>query len=105
MSSGRQRIAWTMLGVLLLAILIYQSGPRQIVTDLSSVGLGLIAIVLLEFAVDGFNTLGWWFTFPATLRRGRYLRLYFVRLAGPCYGQIERDRGKPSRKPGMNSQV
>lgn len=87
MNSARQRIAWTLLGVTLLGILIYESGPRQIVTDLSSVGVGLLAIVALEFAVDGFNTLGWWFTFPPDLRRGSYRRLFFVRLAGTALNQ------------------
>ncbi|MDO8432607.1 MAG: flippase-like domain-containing protein [Candidatus Binatus sp.] len=87
MNSRRQRAAWTMLGVALLCILIYESGPRRIVTDLSSVGIGLVAIILLEFIVDGFNTLGWWFTFPSELRRGSYRRLFFVRLAGTALNQ------------------
>jgi len=87
MNSGQQRILWTLLGVTLLAILIYESGPRQIIADLSSVGIGLVAIILLEFTVDGFNTLGWWFTFPPDLRRGSYRRLFFVRLAGTALNQ------------------
>src|SRR5882757_783216 len=86
MTSGWRRTLWTF-GIALLGVLIYESGPRQIATDLSSVGVGLIAIVLLEFIVDGFNTLGWWFTFPAELRRGSYWRLFFVRLAGTALNQ------------------
>lgn len=87
MTGGGKRIAWTVLGVALLAILIYESGPTQAISDLSSVGTGLVAIIALELVVDGFNTLGWWFTFPAGVRRGNYRRLFFVRLAGTALNQ------------------
>src|SRR6516162_9213377 len=67
MNSRRGRIAWILLGVALLAWLIYESGPSRIASDLALIGTGLAVVVLLEFAVDGFNTLGWWFTFPPDL--------------------------------------
>jgi len=87
MSSGARRFAWAMLGVALLAVLIYESGPARIVADLQSVGRGLIVIIALEFVVDGFHTLGWWFTFPPDGRGGSYWTLYFVRLAGTALNQ------------------
>ena len=87
MNSSSKRFAWASLGVLLLGYLIYESGPTRIASDLGLVGAGLIAIVALEFVVDGFHTLGWWFTFPFDVRRGRFSRLFFVRLAGTALNQ------------------
>jgi glycosyltransferase 2 family protein len=71
----------------LLGFLIYESGAMRIAADLQSVGRGLIAIIAIEFMVDGFHTLGWWFTFSAEARRGYYWTLYFVRLAGTALNQ------------------
>ena len=82
MNSRAGRFAWILLGVALLAFLIYQSGPSRIASDLALIGTGLALVVVLEFTVDGFNTLGWWFTFPPELRGGRFGKLFFVRLAG-----------------------
>jgi len=87
MSSRARRVAWTSVGVALLGILIYESGPVRIASDLQSVGRGLIVVIALEFVVDGFHTLGWWFTFPPEGRRGSYWTLYFVRLAGTALNQ------------------
>jgi glycosyltransferase 2 family protein len=82
MNSRRGQIAWILLGVALLAWLIYESGPSRIASDLALIGAGLAVVVLLEFVVDGFNTVGWWFTFPRDLRGGSFGKLFFVRLAG-----------------------
>jgi uncharacterized protein (TIRG00374 family) len=87
MSSGARRFAWASVGVALLGVLIYESGPAQIAADLQSVGLGLLVVIALEFVVDGFHTLAWWFTFPPEVRGGRYWTLYFVRLAGTALNQ------------------
>lgn len=87
MSSGAKRVVWASVGVALFGFLIYESGPLQIASDLQLVGRGLIAVIALEFVVDGFNTLGWWFTFPSEARRGSYWTLYFVRLAGTALNQ------------------
>jgi uncharacterized protein (TIRG00374 family) len=87
LNSGARRVAWASVGVALLAVLIYESGPVRIASDLQSVGGGLIVIIALEFIVDGFHTLGWWFTFPPEVRRGSYWTLYFVRLAGTALNQ------------------
>ena len=87
MSNRRKGLAWGSLGALLLVYLIYESGPATILSDLRLVGAGLIAIVAIEFVVDAFNTLGWWFTFPSEVRRGSFARLFFVRLAGTALNQ------------------
>jgi hypothetical protein len=76
-----------LVGLFLLSCLIYESGPAGIVSNLSLVGGGLVAIVGLEFVVDGFNTLGWWFTFPTGMRSGNFSKLFFVRLAGTALNQ------------------
>jgi uncharacterized protein (TIRG00374 family) len=87
MTSGARRVAWASVGVALLVILIYESGPSRIAADLQSVGRGLIVVIAIEFVVDGFHTLGWWYTFPPEARRGSYWMLYFVRLAGTALNQ------------------
>jgi hypothetical protein len=76
-----------LLGLFVLACLIYESGAARIVSDLALVGGGMAAIAVLEFVVDGFNTLGWWFTFPPGLRDGSFRKLFFVRLAGTALNQ------------------
>lgn len=87
MNSVAKRVAWTSVGVALLVVLIYESGPARLASDLQSVGRGLVVIIALEFVVDGFHTLAWWFTFPPEMRRGSYWTLYFVRLAGTALNQ------------------
>ena len=87
MTSGAKRVAWASIGIALLVVLIYESGPTRIAADLQSVGRGLIVVVAIEFVVDGFHTLGWWYTFPPEARRGSYWTLYFVRLAGTALNQ------------------
>jgi uncharacterized protein (TIRG00374 family) len=87
MSNRTKRVAWASLGVALLAVLIYQSGPHRLASDLELVGRGLILIIALEFVVDGFHTVAWWFTFPPEVRGGSYWTLYFVRLAGTALNQ------------------
>jgi uncharacterized protein (TIRG00374 family) len=87
MTSGARRAVWASVGLALLAILIYGSGPARIATDLQSVGRGLVIVIAIEFVVDGFHTLGWWYTFPPDTRRGTYWMLYFVRLAGTALNQ------------------
>ena len=82
MSSRNKQIAWLLLGALLLVFLIWESGPLKIAADLSLIGKGLAIVLALEFVVDWFHTLGWWFTFPPELREGTLSKLFFVRLAG-----------------------
>ena len=77
-----KRFAWIAIGVALLVVLVWESGPSRIVSDLGLIGGGLIVVVVLELVVDWFNTVGWWFTFPPALRGGTLTRLFFVRLAG-----------------------
>jgi len=81
-NSRSSRAAWILLGGSLLALLIYQSGPRSIASNLALIGGGLVIVVALEFIVDGFHTIGWWFTFPPALRNRTFAKLFFVRLAG-----------------------
>lgn len=70
------------LGIALLAWLVVSSNIRAVLMDLARLGPGLFVILALEFATDGFNTLGWWFTIPTAARNGIYRRLFWVRSAG-----------------------
>lgn len=81
-SSRAKRAALYLLGAGLLVWLAVSSGIGSILTDLQRVGPGLIIILALEFVVDAFNTLGWWYTFPVAERVGNYRRLFLVRCAG-----------------------
>ncbi len=80
-SSVKKTASW-LLGAGLLAWLIASSGIGSILADLSRVGPGLLVILALEFVIDAFDTLGWWFTLPVGQREGVYRRLFWVRCAG-----------------------
>ncbi|SPF39044.1 membrane hypothetical protein [Syntrophobacter sp. SbD1] len=80
-SRVRKTASW-LLGAGLLAWLAVSSGIGSILADLSRVGPGLLVILALEFLIDAFDTLGWWYTLPVAQRRGAYCRLFWVRSAG-----------------------
>ena len=71
-----------LVGTGLLAWLVVSSGIGSIVADLSRVGPGLLVILALEFVIDAFGSLGWWFTLPVGQREWTYRRLFWVRCAG-----------------------
>jgi glycosyltransferase 2 family protein len=79
---------WLVFGTLCLIVLIVESGLARISSDLGLIGSELLVVIALEFIVDGFNTLGWWFTFPAEKRAGAFPRLFFVRLAGTALNSL-----------------
>ncbi|MFZ2447717.1 MAG: flippase-like domain-containing protein [Syntrophobacteraceae bacterium] len=86
-SSRVTKTAAFLLGAGLLAWLVVSSGISSILADLSRVGPGLLAIVALDFVIDAFSTLGWWFTLPVAERSGTYNRLYWVRCAGSALNE------------------
>ena len=81
-NSRARKTASFLLGAGLLAWLVLSSGIGSILADLSRVGPGLIVILALEFVIDAFDTLGWWFTLPVGQRERVYRRLFWVRCAG-----------------------
>jgi uncharacterized protein (TIRG00374 family) len=81
------RIASVLLGAALLAWLVVSSDIASILADLSRIGPRLVVILVLEFAVDACNTLGWWFTLPVTARAGAYGWLFWVRSAGTALNE------------------
>ena len=87
MSRTSKQLTGASVGLALVAVLIYESGPAAILSDLKLIGRGLLAIIAIEFVVDFFNTLGWLFTLPAHHRRGQVGRLFLVRLAGTALNQ------------------
>ncbi len=76
-----------LVGLALVAVLIYESGPALILSDLKLIGYGLLVVIAIEFVVDFFNTLGWLFTLPPHHRGERFGRLFLVRLAGTALNQ------------------
>ena len=82
LGQNTKRLMGASVGLALVAVLIYESGPALILSDLKLIGGGLLAIIAIEFVVDFFNTLGWLFTLPPHHRRGQFGRLFLVRLAG-----------------------
>lgn len=86
-NSRVKKTASFLLGAGLLAWLVASSGIGPIFADLSDVGPGLIVILALEFVIDAFNTLGWWFTLPVAERVGTYRRLFWVRCAGSALNE------------------
>ena len=87
LGQNAKRLIGASVGLALVAILIYESGPAAILADLKLIGPRLIAIIAIEFVVDAFNTLGWFFSLPSHHRRGQFGRLYLVRLAGTALNQ------------------
>ncbi len=87
MSQTAKRLIGVSVGFALVAVLIYECGPAAILSDLKLIGPGLLAIIAIEFVVDLFNTLGWFFSLPSRHRRGQFGRLFLVRLAGTALNQ------------------
>ena len=86
-NSRVKRAASYLLGAGLLVWLAVSSGIGSILADLSRVGPGLFVILALDFVIDAFNTLGWWFTLPVAERAGNYRRLFWVRCAGSALNE------------------
>jgi uncharacterized protein (TIRG00374 family) len=86
-NSRVKRAASYLLGAGLLVWLAVSSGIGSILADLSRVGPGLFVILALDFVIDAFNTLGWWFTLPVAERAGNYRRLFLVRCAGSALNE------------------
>ena len=82
------RAASFLLGMGLLAWLIVSIGTGSILAELSRLGVGLTVILALEFVVDAFNTLGWWYTLPVAERTGTWRRLFWVRSAGNALNEV-----------------
>ncbi len=87
MSRTSKRVAGALVGLTLVAVLIYESGPALILSDLKRIGYGLAAVIAIEFVVDFFNTLSWLFTLSPQHRRRKFGRLFLIRLAGTALNQ------------------
>lgn len=70
------------LGTALLALLIWEIGPRELWRDLSTLGWGLIPLVLIEGVADIFHTLGWRHCLNDTHRSIPFFRIFRIRLSG-----------------------
>ncbi len=70
------------LGVLLLAFLIWQIGPGQLWRELTLLGWGLVPFILLEGVSDIFRTHGWRYCLSGPHRSLPFWYLFRIRMAG-----------------------
>jgi len=76
-----------LLGVALLAYLLYGFGSAKIWFDLQAIGWRFVVIVALEAVVSGMNARAWWCTLPKQTRHGSLTRLLLVQLAGSALNE------------------
>jgi len=71
-----------LVGILLLALLIGQIGPRQLWQELALLGWGLIPLILIEGVADLFRTQGWRYCLSGPHRSMPFFQIFRIRLAG-----------------------
>jgi hypothetical protein len=71
-----------LLGVVLLAFLIWEIGPGQLWHELTLLGWGLAPLILIEGVADLFRTYGWRFCLSGPHRSLPFLHLFRIRMAG-----------------------
>lgn len=69
-------------GVLLLAFLIWEIGPSQLMRELSLLGWGLAPLILIEGVADLFRTFGWRYCLSGPHRSLPFFHLFRIRMAG-----------------------
>jgi uncharacterized protein (TIRG00374 family) len=70
------------LGILLLAFLVWQIGPGQLWRELTLLGWGLVPFILLEGVSDLFRTHGWRYCLSGPHRSLSFWYLFRIRMAG-----------------------
>lgn len=70
------------LGIALLALLIWQIGVGELWNELTLLGWGLVPLVLIEGVADIFHTLGWRHCLSDVHRALPFFRIFRIRLAG-----------------------
>lgn len=70
------------LGIALLALLIWQIGVGELWNELTLLGWGLVPLVLIEGVADIFHTLGWRHCLSDAHRALPFFRIFRIRLAG-----------------------
>lgn len=83
-------LQWIALGAGLACFtaLLHNVGLATLVEGLRQIGWRLLVVIALEFAIDGFNTLGWRSTFEPADRHVGFAWLYLARLAGTAFNQV-----------------
>jgi hypothetical protein len=76
------------LGLVILVATLASIGLAGLVRDLSTLGWGLLVVLLVESLNLFFNTLGWLLAFPAGERTVSLRRLLAVRLAGDAVNYL-----------------
>ena len=70
------------LGMILLAVLVWRIGPGSILAELKNIGWWILPLVCLEGVAEGFHTLGWRRCLSATQENEPFHRLLGIKLAG-----------------------
>ena len=70
------------LGVALLAFLVWEIGASRLWNDLSVLGWGLVPLILIEGVADIFHTLGWRRCLSDSHRSIPFFRIFRIRLSG-----------------------
>jgi len=75
--------AWSViLGIILLALLIWQIGVDALWQDLKLLGWGLLPLILIEGVADLFHTLGWRHCLSGPHRSLPFFHIVCIRMAG-----------------------
>lgn len=84
----RLRLGMLAVGVALFASLLAEVGLATIAGDLSTIGFGIVAVIVVELMTDWVNAIGWRYTLEPAHRRLPFARLFLVRLAGTAFNQM-----------------
>ena len=76
------RSALFALGIAFLAVLVWKVGPRELWHELTTLGWGLIPLIMGEGVAEMIHTLGWHQCLSGPLRRLSWWELFRIRMAG-----------------------
>lgn len=83
------RFALALLGLLLLAFLVWRVGPASVAASFMSLGVAGFALVFLLGGVShAVKSAAWWFNFEPSGRAVTFRQLLGIRLAGEAVGQL-----------------
>ena len=82
------RIVPLLVGLIILVVLLYKVGIRDVVGNFAIIGWGLLPVLALSVLWKGVNTYAWVLAFPPDLERPDFLTLYRVAMAGDSINNL-----------------
>jgi Lysylphosphatidylglycerol synthase TM region len=70
------------LGIVLLGLLIWKIGPRELLSQLESISWGILPLILMEGLAHLFYTLGWCHCLSGPLRSLTFFQIFRIYMAG-----------------------